>query len=49
MGFGDYVAKVFGGLFGTPIGAVVMTACILLLLSPVVIKITKDYFKAIKK
>jgi putative tricarboxylic transport membrane protein len=41
MGFGDYAAKVFGGLFGTPIGAVVMTACILLLLSPVYMPMIK--------
>ena len=41
MGFGDYVGKVFGGLFGTPIGAVVMTACILLLLSPLYMPLIK--------
>ena len=41
MGFGDYVSKVFGGLFGTPIGAIVMTACILLLLSPLYMPMIK--------
>ena len=41
MGMGDYAAKVFGGLFGTPIGAVVMTACILLLLSPIYMPLIK--------
>ncbi|MGN0777974.1 MAG: tripartite tricarboxylate transporter permease [Aristaeellaceae bacterium] len=35
MGLGDYAAKVFGGLFGSPIAAVVMTCSILLLLSPI--------------
>jgi len=33
--------NVFKGLFGTPIGAVVMTACILMLLSPILRKFIK--------
>ena len=41
MGFGDYAAKVFGSLFGSPIAAVVMIACILLLLSPIYMPLIK--------
>ncbi|MBQ9301095.1 MAG: tripartite tricarboxylate transporter permease [Clostridia bacterium] len=44
--FGDIIAKVFGGLFGTPIAAVVMAACILMLLSPIYMPLIK---KARKK
>ena len=39
--FGDVIAKVFGSLFGTPIAAVVMTACILMLLSPLYMPLIK--------
>ena len=38
---GDIIAKVFGALFGTPIAAVVMTACILMLLSPIYMPMIK--------
>lgn len=41
MGFGDYAAKVFGALFGSPIAAIVMTCSILLLLSPVYMPFVK--------
>ena len=41
MGAGDYVAKVFGSLFGSPISAIVMTCCILLLLSPIYMPFVK--------
>ncbi|MBR6185411.1 MAG: tripartite tricarboxylate transporter permease [Clostridia bacterium] len=41
MGFGDYAAKVFESLFGSPISAIVMTACILLLLSPIYMPFVK--------
>ena len=41
MGFGDYVAKVFESLFGSPISAIVMTCCILLLLSPIYMPLLK--------
>jgi len=46
MGFGDYVAKVFGGLFGSPISAIVMTVCILLLLSPIYMPLIRKSKKA---
>ena len=45
MAFGDYVAKVFGSLFGTPIAAVVMTCSILLLLSPLYMPLVKKITK----
>ena len=38
---GDVIIKVFGSLFGSPIAAVVMTACILMLLSPVYMPLIK--------
>jgi putative tricarboxylic transport membrane protein len=38
---GDIVTKVFLALFGTPIAAVVMTACILMLLSPIYMPLIK--------
>ena len=41
MGAGDYVAKVFESLFGSPISAIVMACCILLLLSPVYMPLVK--------
>ena len=45
MAFGDYVAKVFSSLFGTPIAAVVMTCSILLLLSPLYMPLVKKITK----
>ena len=41
MTFSDIMAKIFGGLFGTPIAAVVMTVCILMLLSPIYMPLLK--------
>ena len=37
----DIMAKIFGGLFGTPIAAIVMTICILMLLSPIYMPLIK--------
>lgn len=45
MGFGDYAAKVFGALFGSPIAAIVMTCSILLLLSPVYMPLVRKITK----
>ena len=41
MTFSDIMAKIFGGLFGTPIAAVVMSVCILMLLSPIYMPLLK--------
>jgi putative tricarboxylic transport membrane protein len=41
MTFSDIMAKIFGGLFGTPIAAVVMSLCILMLLSPIYMPLLK--------
>lgn len=41
MNFGDIAAKVGGALFGSPIAAVVMTACVLMLLSPLYMPLIK--------
>jgi putative tricarboxylic transport membrane protein len=41
MTFSDIMQKIFGGLFGTPIAAVVMTVCILMLLSPIYMPLLK--------
>ena len=49
MGFGDYMAKVFESLFGSPISAIVMTACILLLFSPLYMPLLKKLFGKGKK
>ena len=37
----DVIAKVFGALFGTPIAAVIMSVCILMLLSPICMPLLK--------
>ena len=41
MTFSDIMQKIFGALFGTPIAAVVMTVCILMLLSPIYMPLIK--------
>ena len=41
MTFSDIMQKIFGALFGTPIAAVVMTICILMLLSPLYMPLLK--------
>ena len=46
LNFGDHLAKVFGALFGSPISAVIMTACILMLLSPLYMPFVKKLRKA---
>ena len=46
LNFGDHLAKVFGALFGSPISAVIMTACILMLLSPLYMPFVKKLWKA---
>lgn len=45
MTFSDIMQKIFGALFGTPIAAIVMTVCILMLLSPVYMPILKKSFR----
>ena len=41
MTFSDIMQKIFGALFGTPIAAIVMTICILMLLSPLYMPLLK--------